>query len=80
MSDWKLIKTAPQDGTTIVATWLDTWADTGTRSQNVHIEAMYWSEDSWWYSYDGDGPARPPTHWMPLPQSPQVTTAPPEAK
>lgn len=68
--DWQPIETAPKDGTVIVATWQDTWADVGTKSPHIHIEGMYFAEGSWWYSYDGDGPSRPPTHWMPRPDAP----------
>ena len=69
---WQTIETAPRDGSVIVATWKDTWKDSGNRLPHIHIEAMYWDEESWWYAYDGDGPARPPTHWMPLPTAPDV--------
>jgi hypothetical protein len=71
MTEWQPMLTAPQDGTVVLATWRDTWKDPGTKNPNVHVEAMYCDGDSWWYAYDGDGPARPPTHWMPLPEPPR---------
>ncbi|MCS3691990.1 hypothetical protein ABIF07_001094 [Bradyrhizobium elkanii] len=72
---WEPIETAPRDGTVVSATWQDTWAETGTRHRPIHLEAMYFEEGSWWYAYDGDGPARPPTHWMPLPEAPRLEQA-----
>lgn len=59
---WQPIASAPQDGTHILGGWRETWP------KNPHAEAVYFDEGSWWYSYDGDGPARPPTHWQPLPE------------
>jgi hypothetical protein len=62
LTEWQPIESAPKDGTNILAAWADTWP------KNPHAEAMYFSDGGWWYSYDGDGHSRPPTHWMPLPQ------------
>mgnify|MGYP003385258398 CR=1 FL=1 len=70
VQEWQPIETAPKDGSVVVATWKDTWLKTGTRSPHIHIEAMYFDDVGWWYAYDGDGPPRPPTHWMPLPAPP----------
>lgn len=63
---WNPIETAPKDGSNILATWIDTWADA------PHIESVTWSGDHWFYTYDGDSPQKgnEPTHWMPLPIPP----------
>lgn len=64
---WQPIETAPRDGTRILATWAYTWSQSG-----VHIEACEFGESGgWFYTYDGDAPSTPPTHWMPLPEPPE---------
>lgn len=65
--DWKPIETAPEDGTRVLATWSSTWAQ-----GSPHVEVCECGEaGEWFYSYDGDAPGLPPTHWMPLPKPPQ---------
>jgi hypothetical protein len=58
--EWQPIETAPKDGTHILATWIDSWPN------HPHVEAVYFAETAWFYSYDGDGHSRPPSHWRPL--------------
>jgi hypothetical protein len=60
MMDWQPIETAPTDGSIILATWADTWPE------HPHVEGMYYDAGEWFYSYDGDGNGRPPTHWCPI--------------
>jgi len=60
MGEWQPIETAPRDGSNVLATWADSWP------KSPHVEAVYFSEGDWFYSYDGDMHSRPPTHWQPL--------------
>lgn len=63
---WRPIESAPKDGTQILATWEDTWAQSGP-----HIEVCEMGDEGYWfYSYDGDAPSSKPTHWQPLPARP----------
>ena len=65
---WRPIAEAPRDGTRILGTWANTWADDAP-----HIEAIECGElGIWFYSFDGDGPPHhnPPTHFRPLPPAP----------
>ena len=63
---WQPIATAPRNGTRVLATWDYTWQQSG-----MHIEVCETGEQGeWFYSYDGDMPTKPPTHWMPLPAPP----------
>jgi Protein of unknown function (DUF551) len=65
---WQKIETAPKDGTRVLATWAQTWTQSGP-----HVEACEVGEAGlWFYSYDGDEPGTPPTHWMPLPPPPSA--------
>ena len=68
MMEWQPIETAPKDGRQILATWKQTWDDLCP-----HIEVCErGAYGSWLYTYDGDAPCAPPSHWMPLPEPPQV--------
>lgn len=71
MSEWQPIETAPRDGEEFLG-WLGGDA-------NVH-EICYWSapDDCWCNSYGWHLDAKL-THWMPLPEPPQMTLdTPPE--
>lgn len=60
--NWQPIETAPRDGTQVLATWYDTW-----KRGAPHVEVCETGDVGvWFYSYDGDRPRTPPTHWMPL--------------
>lgn len=61
---WRDIKDAPKDGSSILATWSASWPD------NPHIEAVYFSDGTWFYCHDSEATDREPTHFMPLPAPP----------
>jgi hypothetical protein len=68
MSEWQPIETAPKDGTHIILFWPYV-TDEG------HVTSGYWylpgeGEIAGWHSWDVNGYATPPTHWMPLPAPP----------
>jgi hypothetical protein len=65
MSDWKPINSAPRDGRHVLVTWAETWKQSGP-----HVELCYWAGERWHYSYDGDAPDQPPTHWQDMPAEP----------
>lgn len=66
MSEWQPIGTAPRDGRHVLVTWKSTWSESGP-----HIELCYWAAEQWNYSYDGDAPNTPPTHWQAMPEPPK---------
>ena len=59
---WRLIETAPKDGTEILA-----W------SSRDGTFVVFWHQGAWlWTSHDLDGDEElNATHWMPLPEPPQ---------
>lgn len=59
MSEWQLIETAPQDGSSILA-----WE----AESNMRCVAAYYN-NGWWK--DQRGQFFKPTHWMPLPEPPK---------
>lgn len=62
---WQPIETAPQQ-TRVLVTWDDTW-----KRGAPHIEVCETGEEGlWFYSYDGEEPVSPPTHYRPLPPPP----------
>jgi hypothetical protein len=69
MNEWQPIDTAPRDGRTIIAY---------RPTDPPHIEGMYWANyekdnGAWHWSYDGESSLTiPPSHWMPLPEPPQL--------
>jgi hypothetical protein len=65
---WRLIETAPRDGTEILI------YDQRTPSWGV-IDFAYWWENHWHIPvYDSN--ATNATHWMPLPDPPKASNAP----
>lgn len=59
---WMPIKSAPKDGTPILAFVSKDW-----------IEGMFWNGSDWSYLSDGDitpHGRNQPTHWQPLPAPP----------
>ncbi len=61
MSQWETIKTAPKDGTLILA-----WTVEGDRPCVLAWRTYRWDDDS------GDSyQDYQPTHWMPLPPPPE---------
>jgi hypothetical protein len=66
---WRLIKSAPRDGSEILAT------DLG--GNNPEVSVTRWSDDVWeTYAFDDGhycGACWLPTHWRPLPPLPEPT-------
>lgn len=63
MSEWQDIETAPKDETPILV------GAPGYRATLVR-----WSDNGWHYPFTTRRlKAYPPTHWMPLPKSPEGT-------
>jgi hypothetical protein len=63
---WRPIETAPKDGTQILGLWVS-YLD-GQLMQPSY--GVVWNEGgSWLEAYDE---VSQPTHWMPLPEPPQV--------
>jgi hypothetical protein len=76
-ADWRPIRTAPKDGTHILAALPDRdscyvicWADA-----SKNIREYLGNEVGWHMAYDGDflQPHDEPTHWIPLPSVPSET-------
>ncbi|MBN8639326.1 MAG: hypothetical protein J0M07_28665 [Anaerolineae bacterium] len=75
LGGWRPIKSAPRDGTHIIA-----WRGT---AHPPHAESMYWCgfdgaehgkcDGAWHWVQDGDAPKAGPTHWMPLPPAPHAS-------
>lgn len=74
MNKWRLIETAPKDGTWILLAGGNT-QDNGDTKRSV---VACWGGRSWDYSYEEDSwnvwrcSYADPTHWMPLPDAPEV--------
>ena len=64
--EWKPIETAPKDGTKVLL-----WADGQVEIGDWLPDAHPWNDTSWWIE-GGQITARNPTHWMPLPEAPNV--------
>jgi hypothetical protein len=61
-SPWRLIATAPKDGTSILGWW-------GTECMIVDWCVVL---ERWGSTHDGEDMFEPePTHWMPLPEGPK---------
>lgn len=61
---WRPIDTAPKDGTNVLASfWLWNDPEKGRGMEVVSWDGEAWSSDAY--------PIYPPTHWMPLPASPE---------
>ena len=61
---WRPIETAPKDGKPFLA-----WFKDGM------VESVCADEHGWWYALDGDSSdTRVPTHWMPHPIGPAIST------
>lgn len=61
-AQWQPIETAPKDETPVLAY--------RKSRHGVDISSMYYVDGDWYWYYDGEMPADPPTHWMPLPPEP----------
>lgn len=67
MSEWKTIKTAPKDGSTIRLWDGYTQGDGYWPNNRMTVEDLYMGD--YWKWFGTDFTARP-THWMPLPKPP----------
>jgi len=67
MSEWQPIETAPKNGTPIICFTPDE-----NFSEKTGFDLIWWepSEGAWFYGA-ADFFSASPTHWMPLPRSPQ---------
>jgi len=80
---WRPISEAPRDGTRILVSdgnriWLSYWTkcDIYVPSTKEPFRYGRYEERMGWFDYDDDGIVRPIhknlTHWMPLPEPPEV--------
>lgn len=67
---WRLIETAPRDGTAVIINVDDTVGEAYFSASDDHHEGWWWANTSWgdyWADKAGN-----PTHWLPLPSAPTV--------
>ena len=64
---WQPIETAPKDYTNILV-----WNDGGAH-RDGWVSIAYWNDDGWISPFGGE---YDPTHWMPLPEPPQLPAKP----
>lgn len=69
---WQTLESAPKDGSRILVCW-------ARPGEETHYELVFWNEyrDAWSASDGGWGSDRwraddAPTHWMPLPEPPEI--------
>jgi hypothetical protein len=65
MDNWQLIETAPSDGRPILV-----WG--GAVISDGGMATVQLADGDWWRMRKKDGSSTPPTHWMPLPEPPDV--------
>ena len=65
MAEWRTIKTAPRDGTAILAFW-----GNDTRCDYRSFGVTLFEEFEWRNPDNTDDTYGEPTHWMPLPPPP----------
>ena len=65
MSEWKPIETAPKDGTPVLVAW----SGLSFHPVVAHYEGCLWGTLSAGFGFE---PLCAPTHWMPLPPSPEA--------
>lgn len=71
LQEWRPIETAPRDGTPILAYYKIRNAD-GDEAWVVPAIAVYWLPVQWVNFETGGKLKVQPTHWMPLPNPPEV--------
>lgn len=76
MSDWRLIETAPMDGTRILALDINAFCLDARDGLCCGIATVWWDDDDGEWRDHGDMGANgtapfEPTHWMPLPAPPE---------
>lgn len=64
MSEWQPIATAPKDGTFCIIMYYDSCSELDV------LGSWYIKEDDRWANWDSFWPH--PTHWMPLPNPPNL--------
>jgi hypothetical protein len=69
IEEWQPIKTAPKDGTTVLA-YFPTREGYFARQDVVPIHWTEWGNGVWENSSSGHKVSDHPTHWMPLPSRP----------
>ena len=70
--EWQPIETAPKDGTVVLV-----WYNNGIKDHSPlssHVRKAAWIDDAEFWQIDGVGGniEHIPTHWMPLPNPPEV--------
>lgn len=77
MSEWHPIETAPKDGSTVILyrpnapKWHQV-TEGSWDAQEYHKKPRPFWCCPWRIAYNGGDRDYPPTHWMPLPESPEV--------
>ena len=74
-SQWRPIDTAPRDGTRILG-WFPQWR--GVRTIRWRVDVANYAYGWWADNNEHDSrwlTAKLPTHWMPLPDPPEITNA-----
>ena len=70
-SPWRPAKEAPRDGTEILGyQWYEKRVDVGDTYDFFNV--VYWEKGVGWCLNDGNCIKWPITHWMPLPEPPEV--------
>ena len=72
MSDWRLIETAPKNGTVILAGACSTWAKSFPMIL-YPFRQRFDRDTGKWVADDGCVYEPQPTHWMPLPDASENT-------
>jgi hypothetical protein len=69
--NWQPIETAPKDGTRVIVGWDD------CAHLPMHVELARYKQgrgpDGGWCNTYGNPFGGDPTHWIPLPESPQIS-------
>jgi hypothetical protein len=62
-TQWRRIEEAPKDGTLILISWA---------GSEIHPVISRWLKLRQGWTHPFNKPVNPPTHWMPLPSSPET--------
>ena len=71
--EWQDMATAPKDGSRVLA-WRSSWEDRPTFVRwimNSRTKTEFWNDAEEFDAYENE--AEPPTHWLPMPKTPNVT-------
>lgn len=69
MADWQAIKTAPKNNTKVLI-YVPPSTVNGTHYPHIIMVSRHGGNGSYWW----DAGHLKPTHWMPLPEPPGITT------